>query len=267
MTNLPNAPLIYTIASVGFPPVPDMNAFEPLFHTLIRDTYPLRNEVAIGQMQFDLSPEGMKLSQTVTTVWQFSEPRKGTAVVLSPTSISLHTAEYRDNRSFIESFRKVLTQLTSISGIGIAWTGASAIRYVDLVLPQGDIPLDQLLKPSVLPPHFTDVAELVAGDSLHIASYRSPQADVRFQVLRNPAAVLPVDLASPLIALNGWMRDRPSMEFAVVDTECSRRFPDATPMDVPQVCAHMHELRRVAKSIFEEIGTEIGKQIWAEAKT
>jgi uncharacterized protein (TIGR04255 family) len=240
-----------------------MDRFVPPFHDAIRANYPQRDEITVQQMQVDFGPNGVNLNQAPLMVWQFASPDRKLALVLSANSLAFHTVAYSDHQSFIEAFRSALLNLVAVPQIGIAWTNGVAMRYVDLVASTKDGDrLDDLLKPSVLPPPFRDVADLNIVEGLYVARYQTPKADVRFQILRNPATVLPQDLITPLVQMNSWQMERPTTEFAIVDTDCSVSFNYANPMDVDNVCGHMYELRFVAKSIFLNIGTEYAEKLW-----
>ncbi len=262
MTHLPNAPLVYTLGLVRFPAVPSMDRFLSAFHDTIRADYPHQDDFTLQQMRVDFGPNGVLLNQVPLLIWQFASPDRKLALVLSSETLALHTVSYKDNRTFIEEFRNALSKLVAVPNIGIAWTNAVALRYIDLVTPTAGESLDQLLKPSVLPPPFTDVANLNLIEGVYVARYQAPEAEVRFQILRNPATLLPADLITPLIELNKWDFGTPSTDFAVVDTDCSVTFADPTSMDVDGLCSHMYELRSVAKSIFLNIGTEHAEKLW-----
>jgi uncharacterized protein (TIGR04255 family) len=263
MTHLPNAPLIYTIAIVRFPSIPAMDRFVPLFHDEVRGEYPHRDEMTLHQMRVDFGPNGVNIDPVPLTVWQFASPDRKLALVLSSNSLALHTIAYKDNQTFLEAFRSALLKLIAIPQVGIDWTDGVAMRYVDLVKSIDGKGLDQLLKPSVLPPPFVGVADLNIVEGVYLARYKTTKADVRFQILRNPLTALPPDLITPLLQLNNWQFERPSTgEFAVIDTDCSLLFSNAVPMDIEDLCRHMYELRFVAKSIFENIGTEYAVELW-----
>jgi uncharacterized protein (TIGR04255 family) len=262
LTHLPNAPLIYTLGVVRFPAVPSMERFFPAFHDTVRASYPHKDNLTLQQMRIDFGTEGAKIEQVPLVLWQFASPDRKLALVLSSETLALHTVSYEDNQTFIEQFRDAISNLIFTPYIGIAWINAISIRYIDLVAPKDGGTLDHMLKPSVLPPPFIDVAGLNLIEGVYVARYMAPTAEVRFQILRNPLTVLPADLNTPLIQFNKWDFKRPSTEFAVVDTDCSVVFATPIAMDVNVVCAHMYELRSVAKSIFLKIGTEYAEKLW-----
>jgi len=262
MTHLPNAPLIYTIGLVRFPPLPAVERFVAPFHDAVRGRMPNKDEIEIQQFLVDAGPQGMRLSQEAVRLWQFATPQRDLALILSKNTLVLHTNSYRDNQTFIETFMEAFTTLVALPGIGIEWVTGVALRYVDLVGAKEGAPLDRLLVGSVLPPPFAEVGGLDIVEGAYAGQYRSPKANVRFQVLRNPPTTLPVDLDTPLVAMNGWGVPRPASDFAVVDTDCSAPIANLVPLDLGVVREHMYDSRCVAKSIFEHIGTDVAAASW-----
>jgi uncharacterized protein (TIGR04255 family) len=226
--------------------------------------YPHQDSLTIQQMRVDFVPDGPRVEQVSQVIWQLASPDRKQALVLTSETLALHTISYKDHSTFIEEFRDTFAKLISVKNIGIAWINDTALRYINFVVPNKGERLDKLLQSVVLPPPFSDVGNLNFIESIYISRYRTPKADVRFQVLRNPATILPPDLHTPLVQLNNWNFGRPSTEFAVIDTDCSVAFTDPIPMDVDTVCAHMYDLRFVAKSIFSKVGTEYAEKLWKE---
>ena len=184
-------PSVYTIAIVRFPAVPSMDRFLPVFHDALRMKYPHQDSLTIQQMRLDFVPDGPKVEQVSQAIWQLASPDRKIALVLSSETLALHTISYKDNHTFIEEFRDTLAKLISVNNIGIAWTNATALRYINLVVPDKGESLDKLLQSSVLPPPFSNIENLNLIESIYISRYRTPKADVRFQILRNPATILP----------------------------------------------------------------------------
>jgi uncharacterized protein (TIGR04255 family) len=261
MTHLPNAPLVYTLGQIRFPPIP-MERFAPLFHDAVRADMPHCDTFDLQQIQVAFGPEGIKANQVPLRLWQIASPDRKLAVILTPNSLSLHTNSYRDHKSFIRDFEGVLATLIAIPDIGIKWTVGVALRYIDLVAPPDGESVDSLLDPTVLPPAMSDVAGLEIVEGAYVSQYRVGETSVRFQVLRNPHAVFPPDIESPLMGINNWTIPRPPKAFAVIDTDCSASFSDTTSLDVSAIVEHMYELRRVAKAIFEHVGTKSANSLW-----
>jgi uncharacterized protein (TIGR04255 family) len=152
LTHLPNAPLVYTLAIVRFPAVPSMDRFLPVFHDALRMKYPHQDSLTIQQMRVDFMPDGPKVEQVSQVIWQLASPDRTIALVLSSETLALHTISYKDHHTFIEEFTDTLAKLISVTNIGIAWTNSTALRYINLVVPNKGESLDKLLQSSVLPP-------------------------------------------------------------------------------------------------------------------
>ena len=262
MTHLPNAPLIYTLGLVRFPPVPGIERFAPLFHDTVRSKMPLRDELTLRQFIVEAGPQGTKLDQKDIRLWQFAAPDRSLALVFSQDSLVLHTNSYKDHTSFIAVFMDALLKLVGITDIGIDWVTGVAVRYVDLVGVKEGAPLDQLLVQSVLPPPFAEVEDMSIVEGAYVGQYRTPKANVRFQVLRNPQSTMPADLDTPLIAINGWSILKPPVDFVVVDTDCSAPIENAIPLDGDKIKEHMYNARCAAKAIFHHIGTDYASRYW-----
>lgn len=262
MTHLPNAPLVYTLGLVRFPPIPQIERFVPAFHDRVRGAYPHLDKIDLQQMQVEFGPDGAKVAASTLPVWQMADPIRKSALVLTAESLVLHTKSYLDHVSFIDCLTDALTQLIATPDVRIEWVTGVAMRYLDLVVPSSNKTLSDLLRPSVLPPALSEVPGLQIAEGMYIAQYRAPRANVRLQILRNPQIAFPADLNTPLIERNGWAIPRPTSEYAVVDTDCAAPLPAALPMDVSVVKAHLYAARGVAKSIFEHIGSEYAAALW-----
>lgn len=261
MTTLPNAPLIYTLGIVRFPAVPNMEKFASNFHDSIRKEYPHPFRIELQQAQFELGPNGVRVNQSTSPLWQFASPDRKFAVVLSSDAIALHTNNYRDHTSFIESFKGVLAKFLAVPDLGVEWVNFVAMRYINLVVAN-QARLDELLKPSVLPALLDNETGLEVVDGVYLTQYKTSEGDVRFQIFRNPQTALPQDLDTPLIANNTWGIARPPTDFVVIDTDCQITLNEPTPLDANVVADRMLKLRGVAKRIFEAIGTEHALNLW-----
>ena len=61
-------------------------------------------------------------------------------------------------------------------------------------------------------------------EGAYVARYKTEVGELRLQSLRNPQFTLPPELQSPLIVKNGWIRNRPGTDFALVDIDHSITF-------------------------------------------
>jgi uncharacterized protein (TIGR04255 family) len=264
MTNLAKAPLIYTIGVTRFPRLPDLSRFEADFHEAIRTTgYPLKDEIEAPIISASFSDAGLQIEQHKTRLLQFATADRQWAFILTEEILALHTIAYPNHQVFADRFRTGLSALVGISGIAIELVEAVGMRYVDLVVPRDGETLRDYLEPWVLPieePTLSERMTLIEG--MYVATYRSDVGELRFQALRNPPTTLPPELDTPLIKRNGWKRDLPKGEFAVVDVDHGTRFDTPAAMDVDMVCGHLLELRKVAKDLFLSFGTDFAMRVW-----
>jgi uncharacterized protein (TIGR04255 family) len=262
MTTLPNPPLIYALGIVRFPAVPSMEKFVPNFHEAIRREYPHSFKIELQQAQLEIGPNGVRINQSTSPLWQFASPNRKLAVVLSSDAMALHTNAYHDHETFILSFKSALEKFLAVPELGVEWLNFVAMRYVNLVAAN-QARLDEILKPSVLPALLDNELGLEATDGVYLTQYKTAEGDVRFQIFRNPPTVFPQDLDTPLIASNEWGIERPARDFVIIDTDCQITFKEPQRLAADIAVSHMLKLRGVAKRVFDAIGTERASQLWA----
>lgn len=263
MTNLANAPLVYTVGVARFPRLPDLARFSAEFHEAIRGAYPIADNVSAPMISAVFGPEGLRIEQHETKLLQFASPDRTWAFMLTDEVLALHTSSYLTHRDFADRFRAGLSALLNVPGIGIQWLEAVGIRYVDLVVPREGERLRQYLRPWVLPDDAPVVsAGMALKEGMYVATYATEAGELRLQVLRNPPTTLPPELDTPLVQRNGWKHVVPKSEFAVLDEDHGCRFETPVPMDVEFVCNHLMALRKVAKDLFLAIGTDFAVEVW-----
>jgi uncharacterized protein (TIGR04255 family) len=267
MTNMPNAPLVYTLGVVRFPRVPEFQRFPDAFHELVRSAYPSHTATTLALMVATFGPEGLQVGSKPTSFVQFASPDKKSAFLLTEELLALHTVAYDNHQDFANKFKDGLDALLRVPGIGIQWLEAVGLRYVDLVVPRTGETLDNYLRPWILPAAVPEVpGGLTIVEGMYVATYRSSVGDLRFQVLRNPPTTLPPELDTPIIQENGWKMERPEYEFAVMDLDHGCRFDPMVAMDAEAVRAKMLELRAVAKDMFLASGTVHAFNVWNEKR-
>jgi|GEM_PF-2116367 len=263
MTNLANAPLVYMIGIVRFPRLPDHARYITEYHEAIRAEYPLTDDIMTSMVSATIGPEGMRIDQHETKMFQFASVDRQWAFIFTDSVLGLHTASYETHQDFVNRFRRGLDALLRVSDIGIAWLEAVGIRYVDLVVPREGEGLRDYLNPWVVP---DDAPVVSAGLSLiegmSVATYGTEAGALRFQALRNPPTTLPPELDTLLVQRNGWKRVVPDGEFAVMDIDHGCRFDPPTAMDIDFVCDRLLALRKVAKGLFNSAGTPFALKVW-----
>ncbi len=261
MTTLKKAPLIYTIGMIQFPKVPGLDRFVDLFLDKIRNDYPLVDEVKMPVYNTNISPHGIQIEQHESKLWQFTSIEKKWGFVLTEQALCLHTVDYLDFLDFSNRFHKGLESFLKVPGIGIDWMTALGIRYVNLVIAEKKHSLTEYLNSWTLPTE-PPRPQLSIIEGAYVARYKTAVGELRLQSLRNPQFTLPPELQSPFIAKNGWSRDRPTTDFALVDIDHSITFQQAAHMKATDALNHLKELRGTSKDVFLAAGTDFAHKNW-----
>lgn len=260
MANWKHAPLVYTLGMVQFPRVPDIGRFADKFLDRIRSEYPFSDCVSMPVISAEVGPQGLTLNQQESKIWQFLSVDKNWGFILNDQSLCLHTTKYHDFSDFVSRFKLGINALLGVPDIGVQWVTALGIRYVDMIVPNGTT-LSSFLKPWVLPDVPADTGMRVV-EGAYVARYSTDLGEMRLQAMRNPPFTLPPELQSPVIAKNHWMRDRPSEEFALVDTDHGITYSDAKAINVDEIISTLDALHLGSKKVFESMGTPLAVSTW-----
>lgn len=261
MPNMPNAPLVYTLGVIRFPPNP---AIEQLKNTLIaafRGTYPQFDEVALNFVRANISAKP-EIDSRELKMFQFASPDRTWALLLTESTFSLHTSRYVDHQDFFKRFEDGIHMLLSVPGARMEWIETIGLRYVDLVKSRPGESLNQYLKPWVLPPLPDFKEEMKIAQGMYIATYKTAHGDLRLQVLRNPPMTLPPDLDTPIVQKNSWTPAIPHEEFALMDIDHGRRFNPLERFDIGTISSTLPKLRSSSRKLFDNAGTEYALKVW-----
>lgn len=265
MPNMPNAPLVYTIGVLRFPPVPKIEEFKSAFLGAFRKTYPQFDEIAMNFVRANITvgPDAKsQIDRRELKMFQFASPDGTWALILSESLFGLHTSKYDDHDDFVQRFREGLQTFLGIQELSLEWIEAIGIRYVDLVKPLAGEPLRDYLRDWVLPPLPEVAGKLDIVQGMYIAQYKTPYGDLRFQSLRNPQMTLPPDLNTPLVQKNGWAPDIPDGDFALMDIDHGCRFNPLEKINVDTICSKLLELRSSSRELFDQAGTPHAVSVW-----
>ena len=258
---LKNAPLIYTLGMIQFPKIPNVERFIDLFLDKIRSEYPLVDDVKVSVCNADFSPQGIQIGQHESRVWQFSSIDRKWGFILTDQALCLHTVGYKDFLDFSHRLQKGLEFFLKIPEVGVNWMTALGIRYVNLVSADGNHVLKDYLNLWVLPAE-PPKPQLSIIEGAYVARYKTEVGELRLQSLRNPQFTLPQELQSPLIVKNGWIRNRPLTDFALVDIDHCITFSQPLNMKAKDVLKYLKDLRGISKEVFISIGTEFAHKTW-----
>ncbi len=270
MPNMPNAPLVYTVGVVRFPRVPGIGKYASALLEAVRGTYPQFDDFTLSfvRANINLNPEEKsEIDRSEAKLFQFASPDRQWGWFLTEEVFGLHTSAYYDNEDFVAKFQEGLDALLNVPGLNIRWMEAVGFRYVNLVEPLPGESLDDYLRNWVLPqkPDIGEEMDLLQG--MYVAAYKTAYGELRFQSLRNPPFVLPMDLNNPAILKNGWMRPKPENDFAVMDIDHGCRFNPLQPIDVDMVCDKLRSLRSISRKLFDQTGTDHAQEVWRKEKS
>jgi len=238
MPNMPNAPLVYTVGVVRFPRVPGIAKYASALLEAVRGTYPQFDDFTLSFVRANIN---LNLTEEV---------------------FGMHTSAYIHNEDFVAKFKVGLQALLGVPEMGIKWMEAVGLRYVDLVKPLPGELLDAYLRPWVLPPKPDIEGEMDLLQGMYVAAYKTAFGELRFQSLRNPPFVLPMDLNNPAVQKNGWALPVPDSDFAVMDMDHGCNFNPLEPIDVDVVCEKLRSLRSISRKLFDQTGTDHAKNVW-----
>jgi len=261
MSNMKNAPLIYAIGMIQFPRIPDFERFTNQFMESMRKEYPLDDDYIAQIFNAQINPSGVSMEPQTTKLWQFASADRQWAFVLNEQALFLHTSNYLDFANFAKRFRTGISALLKIENINIEWMTSIGIRYVNMIdTLHGNNP-QKYLKPWVLPveaPH----RSLESIQGIYAVCYKTQYGGLRLQALHNPTFTLPPELNSPFIIKNGWTKDKPINDFALVDIDHCTTWQNPSKFDMDIVLHTLGNLRSTSRIIFDSIGTEYAKNYW-----
>lgn len=264
MANLKHAPLVYTLGMFQFPRIPDIGRFADKFLDRIRGEYPLSDCVSMPIVSAEFGPQGIQISQQDSKSWQFLSIDRNWGFILNEHSLCLHTVQYHDFSDFATRFNSGLTALLSVEDIGIRWVTSLGIRYIDMIVP-GENTLQEFLQPWLLPAVPPD-SHMTIVEGAYVARYRTDLGELRLQAMRNPPFTLPPELQSPLIAKNGWAKERPSKEFAVIDTDHGITYSAPKSIEISEIMSSLDRLHLASKKVFESMSTPLAAKMWRDEK-
>lgn len=263
MSHMPNAPLIYTIAVVRFPRVPNFEKFIDKFFEKIRTQYPHDKKFNHVSMKASMSDAGFSLEPFEKIIWQYLSVNKDCGFLLTDESVCFHTSNYKDSKTFLERFQFGLSRLIEVPEIGINLVTMLGIRYIDLVIPEEGKKLSDYLEEWTLPKESPEV-KMQIQEGAYLAKYKTDMGHLNFQAARNPESIFPPDLRSPFLIENGWFKEPPQdRDFAVIDTDHITYLEEPNHKFEPnEIIKNLDALHIIPKQVFAALGTPDAIKYW-----
>ncbi len=146
---LPNAPLIYVLAQVRFTRIPRMDRRWEDLHEKVIEKYPRALPERIEQLTLK---DGKPTVGDSIQRWNLLSDDRRTGVSVTADSLVLHTSKYETSERFVAALLNVLLDFAKIipeKGVHITRLG---LRYVDLLLPEDNLAVDnQVIETLKLP--------------------------------------------------------------------------------------------------------------------
>lgn len=250
----------YVIGMVQFPKVPTMEHFIHQFMDKIRHDYPLEDRATSQIFNTNFLPGTIQFERQEAVLWQFISIEKSWGFVLTDQAFCLHTNSYQNFENFIERFHHGLAALIDIPGIDIAWLLAIGVRFVNMVVPIEGQQLASFVGSWILPME-PPGAHLEVIESVYVARYKTKYGELRLQMLRNPPLTLPPELNTSLVQKNGWLKEKPEDEFALIDLDHISRFKDPIKFNLESISKYLLNLRNTTKEMVSLANITVMSQI------
>jgi uncharacterized protein (TIGR04255 family) len=265
MAKMNNAPIEYVIGVVRFPIVIDAKQFAGNVQNLIDDDYPHGAELNLPQIAVQIDENGVQVQQEDVAVWQFQSTDRNWAVFVNKGLIGLHTRAYDTHEDFIARLLRVVKAAASVEGRHLRFVEAIALRYLDLIVPLDGETVEHYINPAVVATA-VQLPGFESRESIQSFVLEQDGSRMRAQVARSPQAVVPPDLASPLLQQNEWQIPRPERDFATIDVDHARTYPRGTELKGINIEADLFSLRQPVRDIFDRIATAHALEVWSGEK-
>lgn len=256
---MPNAPLIYVLAQIRFAPVPHMHKHWEDFHEKIFELYPKSETQRIEQIAIK---DGQPTAGDTIKRWHLTTKSSTTGIIMDAGTLIFHTTSYKTSDIFLSDFRSVLKAFIQIlpkKGVTVSRLG---LRYLDLLLQEGDLTVDQQIIKALQLPKLSSIGEARRMDQ--IITYQTPidgTMNIRYRQSSTPD-VLPADLfpnkLEPALRLK---REKPENSYVgLLDydhfTEQEQSF------DIESIINNFRKLHEISSAAFKETTTEKAFEEW-----
>jgi uncharacterized protein (TIGR04255 family) len=260
---LENAPLVHVLAQVVFSPVLTIERQLPELQERLATSFPRFRKAVVAAIPIFGAEAGQATHQ-----WEFADRSQRTGVVLTTSSVLLHTTAYTSWEPFLArlhgvlvALRQLLPTLQVVERIGM--------RYVDLVRPEADEPYGKYVHMGLLGFPFRDAPQLDAktGGFLTQSVATTPTGVLAIRSGTLPAGrFLPPDLDAGMLqppVLKATTGDKPGL---TVDFDHFTLFDGdnvaVIDFDPDAIIAHLTTLHHTLREAFDVIVTPYALEQW-----
>ena len=256
---LPNAPLIYVLAQVRFTHIPRMDKRWEDFHAKVFESYPKADPERIEQITFK---DGQPTVGDTIQRWHMLNKNRTTGIILDAGMLIFHTTDYQTSNVFLSELQNILNTFRDTfpeKGVSVSRLG---LRYVDLLVQEEGLSVDQQVIPTLRLPTPADIGEAIRMDQL--VTYRTPMGGtmlIRHRQSTSPD-VLPADVfPNKLEPAPRLKREHP--DNAIVGLlDYDHFFEQEQSFDIESITTNFRQLRDVSSAAFKATTTPKARTVW-----
>jgi len=260
---LQNAPLVHVVAQVVFSPILTIERHVPELQERLGASFPRFRKAVIATIPV----LGREAGET-SPQWEFADRSQRTGVVLTSSSVVLHTAAYTSNEPFLFQMYAVLVALRELVPT-LQVVERIGLRYVDLVRPREDESYGKYVHVGLLGFPFRDAPQLDAR-SVNFLTQSVATTNTGFLAIRSitlsPGRFLPPDLDAGMLQTPAAAPTTGTMPGLAVDFDHFTLFngPNTHAMDFDPdtIVAHLKTLHRTLRQAFDVIVTPYALEQW-----
>ncbi|WP_421189119.1 TIGR04255 family protein [Aeromonas sanarellii] len=282
---LQHAPLVHAVLHLRFSEAPSLNPIsnellKALHERMILEGFQekIDSEANIVDVVFDPIRQQMTQNQVKRKRVLFRAAGEQDIVEILDHAIILKTTNYKGFKDFYNKFHRVLAGcLEVLSGLNSTLIKSVGLRYVDIIVPTAESPLQDFVSSELLPPSLdmVDNRVHVQGATLKVVETNPGQVlVVNFEELRSYEGkihkILPDNLIEQdpncglLITGQPEWLNVSSETYGLLDVDHTHNFVRSPQFSVELIESAANELYQHASDVFWNIITEKAKSIWGE---
>lgn len=250
------SPLIVALAQLRMTPILNLESYIPKLQDLLRaNDYP---RLLIRKSKTTRHDAMGKVDVFESTDWVFSDKAGEYSLVVGEQSLALVTSAYTTFENFTERMQRLLQLVHEV--VKISAVARLGLRYVDLIEPTAEKPLNYFLESSVLGLPLEELGTKITSSSQTVMETSSNRKLVVRTAERPGGLVVPPDLLSLQLKLR---KPQPlNQPFGVLDLDHYAEYPEPEDYDIAGVIKNLWELHDVVDQAFRKATTENAKLDW-----
>lgn len=282
---LKNAPLVHAVLHLRFSEAPSLNPIskdilKTLHQRMIQEGFPekIESHANMVDVVFNAELQQMSQKQVQKSRVLFRAAGERDIVEISEDSIVLKSTVYKGFDEFYPKFQSILNAcLEVLDGLKATLLKSVGLRYIDIIVPQSGVPLDQYVSAEVLPPSLNMVegAKHIQGATLKVVETKPGQVLVvnfeELQCFENKVyKVLPDNLIEPdpscgliIDGQEGWLNVR-SKTYGLLDVDHTHTFISSPVFSVEAIESASQELYAHASDVFWSVISDHARKEWGE---